>query len=192
LYAGQLQRGASYANLKRCAVVLITHFTELASPRFHSTFRVRDEQSLEPLTDHLELHLLELPKLRGALDQNDEPSLRGWCKFLLATSDADLETLAMQDPVLRQAKDALDRLSADDEARMRAEQREMALLSYELDLAVVRREGKAELIQQQLALKFGQLPMRIRERIASATETELERWSERLLSASSLHDVFVS
>jgi hypothetical protein len=102
----------------------------------------------------------------------------------------------MQDPVLRQAKDALDRLSADDEARMRAEQREMALLSYELDLAVVRREGKAEgkaeLIQHQLVHKFGQLPLSVRERIASATETELQRWSERLLSASSLDDVFVT
>lgn len=87
--------------------------------------------------------MLELPKLRTARDQNDEPSLVAWGKFLAATSDEELETLAMQNPVLKQAKDALDRLSADDEARMRAEQREMAQISYELDMGVVWREGNA-------------------------------------------------
>jgi hypothetical protein len=103
-----------------------------------------------------------------------------------------LEQLALENPVLRQAKEALDRLSADDEARMRAEQREMAQISYELDMAVVRREGKAGLVQRLLTLKFGELPQQFRERIAGATETELLRWSERLLSASALDDVFAS
>jgi len=192
LYAGQLHRGASYSDLRRCAVILITDFTELASPRFHSIFRLRDDYCADPLTDHLELHLLELPKLRTALARNDEPSLTAWCKFLAAGSDEELEQLAMNDPVLRQAKDALDRLSADDEARMRAEQREMAQVSYELDMAVVRREGKAELVQRLLSLKFGELPPPLRGRIAGATELELELWSERLLSAGSLSEVFAS
>jgi len=144
--------------------------------------------------------VLELPKLRTARDQNDEPSLVAWGKFLAATSDEELETLAMQNPVLKQAKDALDRLSADDEARMRAEQREMAQISYELDMGVVWREGnaagkaegKADLVQHLLTLKFGELAPALRERIAGASEAELQRWSERLLSAGSLNDVFAS
>lgn len=148
--------------------------------------------------------MLELPKLRTARDQNDEPSLMAWGKFLAATSDEELEMLAMQNPVLRQAKDALDRLSADDEARMRAEQREMAQISYELDMGVVWREGnaagkaegkaegKADLVQHLLTLKFGELTPALRERVADATETELQRWSERLLSAGTLNDVFAS
>ncbi len=98
----------------------------------------------------------------------------------------------MQNPVLRQAKDALDRLSADDEARMRAEQREMAQISYELDMGVVWREGKADLVLHLLSLKFGELTPALRERIASASEMELQRWSERLLTAGSLNDVFAS
>ncbi len=118
-----------------------------------------------------------------------------WDKFLAAAAvDEDLEKLAMEHPVLKQAKDALDRLSADPQARERAEQREMALHSYELDLAKVRREGraegKAELLRDLLAQKFGELPPHAIERVASATQAELQRWSKRVLSAESLDAVF--
>jgi len=53
-------------------------------------------------------------------------------------------------------------------------------------------EPRAELVQHQLELKFGELAPDLRERIAGATETELQRWSERLLSAGSLNDVFAT
>jgi len=193
LYAGQLPRGAGYGDLRRCVVVLITNFSELSSPRFHSTFQVMERLHHGLLTDHLELHLLELPKLQGAVDQNDEPSLTARGKFLAAAADEDLEALAREYPVMKQAKDALERLSADSEARLRAEQREMALFSYELGLATVRREGKAEgkaeLLLWQLKLKFGDLPAAFASQLAGATEAELRRWSERILSADSLDAV---
>jgi len=50
----------------------------------------------------------------------------------------------MKDPVLQQAKDALDRLSADPQARVLAEQRELALISYRLDMNMMREEGRTE------------------------------------------------
>ena len=144
------------------------------------------------LTDHFELHLLELPKLRQALDRNDEPSLAAWGKFLSATADEDLETLAMEDPVLKQAKDALDRLSADPAARIRAEQREMALFSHELGLSRAHRDGIAEILQQQLTVKFGPLSAGVAERITSASHEELATWANRILSATTLENVFES
>jgi predicted transposase/invertase (TIGR01784 family) len=214
LYAGQLTRGSAYVDLRRCAVILITNFAELPTVRFHSRFRVRGEGDTEPLTDHLELHLVELPKLKGALDRNEEPILAAWGKFLTAASDEDLEALAMQHPVLKQAKDALDHLSADPEARLRAEQREMALISYELDLgkahnegkaegraegkaegraegkAEGRAEGKAELLLELLTDKFGEPPATVRTRVAAAPPADLSRWAKRALSSTTLDDVF--
>jgi predicted transposase/invertase (TIGR01784 family) len=198
MYAGQLRRGAPYTDLRRCAVVLITSFAELAGPYFHSVFRVHEQHSAAPLTEHLELHLVELPKLRQGLDANDEPALAAWGRFLAATTDDDLETLAKEYPVLRQAKDALDELSADDVARIRAEQQELAELSYELHLTAARREGKvegrtegkADLLQRLLTLKFGQLTDEVSTRVAAASEAEIVRWSERVLSADTLASVF--
>ncbi len=198
LYSGQLLRGAPYVDLVRCVVVLITDFVELSGSRFHSVFCVQEVHGGDPLTDHLELHFLELPKLSSALDRNDEPNLAAWCRFLAAGADEDLEELAMENPIFKQAKDALERLSADPDARLRAEQREMALLTYEAGLTKVRREGRAEgrvqgkaaLLSRQLTLKFGQLPAHVAQRLADATETELDRWSERVLSADALEGVF--
>ncbi len=201
-YAGQPLRGAPYDELRRCVVVLIENFVELQNPRFHSIFRVSAVPDGELLTDQLELHVVELPKLERALDRNDEPKLTAWARFLSAAADEDLEALAMEDPVFKQAKAALERLSADPEARIRAEQRELALISHELDRAKVRRDGKAEgraegrieatseIVRRQLTVRFGELPLEVSRRLEHATETDLRKWSERLLFASSLDGVF--
>jgi hypothetical protein len=47
----------------------------------------------------------------------------------------------MKDPDIRQAKAALERLSTDPDARLLAEMRERALISYHLDLSKARKEG---------------------------------------------------
>jgi hypothetical protein len=83
---------------------------------------------------------------------------------------------------------------------VRAEQREMALISYELGLSAARREGiergrvegKAELLQRQLATKFGTLPTGSMARLASASDAELADWADRILTAGTLESVFKS
>jgi predicted transposase/invertase (TIGR01784 family) len=204
LYGSQLSRGDHYPALRRCVVVLITDFSELDSSRFHSIFRVQEAHDHSPLTEQLEIHLVELPKLPQA-STIDEPDLVLWAKFLSAHSDQELESLAMNSPVIQQATEALDRLSADPQARALAEQRELALISYQLDLGKVhaqgraegraegeakgRAEGKAETLRKLLTLKFGQPPEGALLRMNAAKEHDLDRWLERVLTADSLDAV---
>ena len=112
-----------------------------------------------------------------------------------ARADEELEQLAMESPVLKQAKTALDRLSADDIVRMQAEQREMAQLTYEAGIAAAREEseqkGRADTLLYQLTIKFGPQPINIRERVASASRAELLRWSERVLTVETIEGIFV-
>jgi predicted transposase/invertase (TIGR01784 family) len=198
LYTGQLQRGEPYSGLQRCAVVLITDFAEFSGSGFHSVFQARERSTGELLTEHLELHVLELPKLRGALVGIDEPALAAWCRFLSAETDEELEALAMQYPILKEAKDALDRLSADPEARERAERREIELKLYEYGARTIREEGREEgrsegkqqTLLRQLAIKFGELPSEVEARTMAATERDLDLWLESLLSAPTLDAVF--
>lgn len=203
MYADDLQRGNPYTELRRCVVILITNFSELTSQRFHSTFQLHERHGGELLTDHLELHVLELNKLPNALERYDEPNLTLWGKFLSAKADEELEDLAMEHPVLKQAKAALDRLSEDEAARYEAESREMALLTWEAGVAKARREaeqighregraaGTAEVLLRQLTLKFGPPPANIAERLASASQEDLLRWSDRVLSVDMLEEIFV-
>src|SRR5437879_6437619 len=84
------------------------------------------------------------PSSGEGLARNDERSLGLWGKFLAATTDAELENLAMTDPLLKEAKEALEGLSADPLARIRAEQRETALRAYQFEMGAAWHEGKAE------------------------------------------------
>jgi len=215
MYAGQLARGQQYGELRRCLLVLIANFNELEGERFHSKFRVQEVHDHRELTEHLELHLVELPKLGEAIRKNEEPELVKWGTFLSATTDEDLEALAMKDPVLKLAKDALERLSADPLARTLAEQREMALFSYHLDMNKVRREGfqegeahgeargraegeargraegRAAAILAVLAARQLTLNAEQRLRIESCNELEtLDKWLSRAATVSNTAELF--
>ena len=51
-------------------------------------------------------------------------------------------------------------------------------------------QGEARVLLRQLTLKFGPLPEPVRARIESADADTLLRWSERVLSADHLDEVF--
>ncbi len=214
MYGGQLGRGQGYDALRRCVVVQILAFREPQEGRFHSVFRVSEARSQRTFSDHFELHLLELPNLITDVTANEEPTLAKWGKFLEASNDEEREALAMTDPVLRKAKDALDALSADPDARVLAEMRELAQKPYQVDLGKAHREGfnegkaegfnegkaegfnegragaQTELLLRLMTVRFGTIPPKLAERVRQATESELLRWSERLLTAESLEAVF--
>jgi len=53
-----------------------------------------------------------------------------------------------------------------------------------------RTEGRAETILRQMGKRFGPLPAEIEQRVRSATLPELERWTDRILDAKTLAEVF--
>jgi hypothetical protein len=52
------------------------------------------------------------------------------------------------------------------------------------------RQGEAQMLLRQLTLRFGHLPLSAREQVESADADTLLRWSERILTASTLDEVF--
>ena len=51
-------------------------------------------------------------------------------------------------------------------------------------------KGESRILRRQLELRFGALPAWVTEKLSSATERDLEMWSEAVLTASSLEAVF--
>ena len=51
-------------------------------------------------------------------------------------------------------------------------------------------EGKAELLERLLTKKFGALPDAVRSQLMSASDDELNEWSEAVLIAKTLGEVF--
>jgi hypothetical protein len=51
-------------------------------------------------------------------------------------------------------------------------------------------KGRAEILRKQMTLKFGPLSPEMAKRINSAAITDLDRWSERVLSAQRIEEIF--
>jgi predicted transposase YdaD len=71
--------------------------------------------------------------------------------------------------------------------KLRAEGREEG---REEGRAEGRERGKAELLLRQLPLRFGPLTKELQARVGDAGSDALDLWAERVLSASSIEDVF--
>ena len=49
-------------------------------------------------------------------------------------------------------------------------------------------EGKCALLEQLLSRRFGPVPAWAREQLASATDTQLDSWAERILDARTIQE----
>lgn len=104
------------------------------------------------LTQHLAVHVIELPKLPREVPVPHAPAVLRWGRFLAARSDEELERIAMSDPEPREAKSALEELSQDPQVRRLAEERRLAAMNYRLSMAQARKEGREEGREQGIEL----------------------------------------
>lgn len=188
LYAGEPERGSHYGQLRRCVVIFIANFRMLGGARFHSVFRSMEVTTGELLTEDHELHVLELPKLEAMSATNEEPADVLWGRFLSARTEAELEQLASRDPMLRRAKEALEELSADPQARLLAERRAAALRMHHVELTMTREEGEAagearglaKIVCDELNERGVTISDEQRAQIASCTDlSQLRAWWKR-------------
>jgi predicted transposase/invertase (TIGR01784 family) len=142
LYGSQLQPGETHDQLCPAVVVFFLAKKELETPRFHTIVRALDVHDHRPLSDALEIHFVELPKL-PAVEPSDA-ALGRWGRFLVAYSKDERETLAREDPIMKEAKEALDELSADPKVRELARDRQMAWANHQIMMGAARKEGLAE------------------------------------------------
>ena len=127
-------------------------------------------------------------------------------KRLFADSPALLADLIRRWPgghgPVRDAMARLPALSADEEAKRRAFERERALHDeisllnaargggLEEGLEAGRVEGRADQLAQLLGYKFGALPPGVLQQLRAADAAQLDHWGKRMLAANSLDQVF--
>lgn len=62
-YSSQLQEGQRYDELKKCVTINILNYECLPNDLYHSVFHLKEDRSGIALTDDIEIHFIELPKL---------------------------------------------------------------------------------------------------------------------------------
>lgn len=117
------------------------------SKNFYSCFHLREDNSQMLFSDVIELHVIELPKIKKCNSSNNNLLL--WAMFFNSTRREEFEMLAKKDDGLKTAYEKLDEISHDKEKRMAYLEREKALR----DRNSLIEQGRDEILELVTKLK---------------------------------------
>ncbi|PEU90103.1 ATPase [Bacillus cereus] len=138
LYTSQLQKGMPYSALRKTITINLLNFILfLDHKEFHTTGTLWNTQQQKLLSDDIEIHIIEIPKLTEQWHEEKvnpwkDPFVR-WLLLLSANEDEHLtkllEDIAMnRDPILQKAINKWERMSQDSSFRQAYDAREKVLM----------------------------------------------------------------
>lgn len=145
IYGEQLMVGQEYKGLTKTICINIVDFVSTQSKTYHSIYNIREENQNYLLTDVLEIHFVEIPKLERA-DKNDK--LSQWIEFINGKTRREMEDMAQVNSDIDKALEILKKMSMSEEERAAYLSREMALLDEATRISEAEREGMEKGIQE--------------------------------------------
>lgn len=149
MYNGQIKSGDTYDKLEKCITINIVDFKCIEINKLHTSFHITEDETNQKLTDVLEIHYLELPKLfDDNIPKNENEPIIQWMMFLQARNKEVFEMLAEKNEKIRKAYNILESISKDDKARAAYESREAELHDQMTRLKSAKEEGIKEGIKE--------------------------------------------
>ena len=139
IFSGQAVISEKYEDLKRTVCINIMNFKLFDDSRYWHKNWVTDSETHEKLTDLLELHFLEIPKIKK-LQPNSE--LLFWLEFINDPFSDKIKGMYELEEVYAEAKSAYEKAIADPKVREMLRVREKAEMDYKD--AMVRNYDKGE------------------------------------------------
>ena len=149
LYEGQLESGENYQKLSRTICINLLDFHLLNHSNFHSVYRLKDCRTNEELTDVMELHFIELKKMKDVQRVEDVKSkLEAWLYFINQPDSELVQELEKVEIEIKEAKAQLVRLSEDRKEGEQYEKRRESRLNEVSTLAYAEEKGMVKGIEQ--------------------------------------------
>ncbi|UUX93162.1 Rpn family recombination-promoting nuclease/putative transposase [Methanoplanus endosymbiosus] len=144
LYASQISSGEDYRVLKRTISLVILDYILFEVEQMHTTYRFYDRKNEIELTDVLEVHIVELPKLNNIISQHKNNPEIPWLMFLNAGTEEELKMAAKAEPKISKAYNRLIEMSDDEENRRLYEERITQIIEVDLKIEAAKKEGREE------------------------------------------------
>ena len=146
IYTDQLNSTRDYSELSRTICINILNFKLLDNDRYHNTYRLKEINTNEELTDIQEIHFIELPKSKHVDKEevNNIDSLLKWIEFIKEPESETVKILETTDEVLRNAKAQLYKISLDKDSIARYREFEKRMYDETSALNSAKREGIIE------------------------------------------------
>lgn len=146
MYSNKIDRGQGYNILKPSISILIADYNleKLKDiPTYHTIWNLREEVYKDIiLTDNIEMHILEIPKIKNNEILKDE--LVQWLKFIENPENTEVDKFMSENKYLKQAKEELAYLSGDPDFQRILEARVGFLRDMDAFQEQAREEGLAE------------------------------------------------
>lgn len=140
IYAKQLKKGQEYKELEKTIVILIANFEieGLEDLKYHTEWKIMDRETQKViLTDKLELHIIELPKVKV----EEQGELIDWLLFLENPKSERVREKMEENEELKEAVEKLEGMSQDEYMQRIADLREKAILDYNSGMSNAMRKG---------------------------------------------------
>ena len=152
-YSSLLKQGNKYSKLR--PVISINLIDDIlfdkTDSRMHTCYLLKEKNTNKILTDHIQMHYVEIPKLDKDADIKTE--LKNWILFLKSNKEEDMSQLLKEDTIFEKAINKYNYFT-DNEDLLNEYDRREAYLVYQASLMRgSREEGKLE------GLKEGQISM---------------------------------
>ncbi|MDK0554343.1 Rpn family recombination-promoting nuclease/putative transposase [Clostridium perfringens] len=181
IYTDQLSSTKDYNELSRTICINILNFKLLDNDRYHNTYRLKETNTNEELTDIQEIHFIELPKSKH-VDKNEVnniDSLLKWIEFIKEPESETVKILETTDEILRNAKAQLYKISLDKDSIARYREFEKRMYDETSALNSAKREGKEEGLKEgELKAKYDLARKSISEGLSISLISKLTGLSE--------------
>ena len=135
--------GLQYANLKKCIAINVLNSPFKLSRKVHSIYQIREQEEQTLLDELLEIHFLDLTKLK----KGNLTSLEKWLMFIKTDSKEERQMLAQENPAMAKANQIMDIFYLDEQERRRYE----AAWEYESDRLSMISESERKGLERGLA-----------------------------------------
>ena len=139
MYEEQLNKKDYCSKSVKTIYINILNFKYLKTDNFHTIYRFKEIETNEDLTDVMEVHFIEIPKLQNS--SNEKDMLVAWAEFLRNPQSEKVRGLELSIEEIRQAKDELIRMSNDSTQRELYDMRSNSLRNKISELNAAERKG---------------------------------------------------
>lgn len=159
LYQSTLGRGENYNNLRRTVAINLLGYEYLPLSGFHHMYGLYDETGKHRLTEDIEIHFLELPKVTRQ-DIRSMRTLDKWMAFIgNKLSDEEMEAIAMSEAAIDRAWDRIEAFMRDAGQRRKYEQREKFEHDYVSDMEGSWKQGMQQGISKGRQIGIAHMAM---------------------------------
>ena len=183
IYTRNIKKKEDYIELKKTIEVLIVDFEikQLKELGYHSKWKIIEEKDRKLiLTDDLEIHIIEINKIKNLTEKEKNKELVKWIYFLEEPDGERVKEYMKSDSGIKEAKGKLETMSEDERMQILADLRLKAIMDEKAIKGLAYEEGKEEgkkenTIEIAKKMKSENIDIATIKRITGLTEEEIKK-----------------